>query len=117
MNALTLKYCLEFYGLAKIILGTAQIVGLFFGYFLLEWIVDYPSIGSASSINSEIFLLDYGKERLTYNFKTNSGCVHIQLLNMRFSKKVFLRNNIAILILLSLILKLIPFLPVFFPIP
>ena len=52
--------------------------------------------------NPEITLLDYGKERLYYNFLVDEVSFHITLLNMRFSKKIFLKNNIALLILLSL---------------
>ena len=58
--------------------------------------------------DAEIFLLDYGKEKISYNFQLNNRSVPIQLLNMRFSKKFYLKNNIAMLILLSLVLKLIP---------
>jgi len=58
--------------------------------------------------DAEIFLLDYGKEKISYNFQVNDRNIPIPLLNMRFSKKFYLKNNIAMLILLSLILKLIP---------
>lgn len=58
--------------------------------------------------DAEIFLLDYGKEKVSYNFQVNDRNIPIQLLNMRFSKKFYLKNNIAMLIFLSLILKLIP---------
>ncbi len=59
--------------------------------------------------DAEIALLDYGKERVTYDFEIHSRTIPIQLLNMRFSKKFYLRNNIIVLILLSFLLKLIPF--------
>lgn len=59
--------------------------------------------------DAQIFLLDYGKERLNYDFKFSNGTVKIRLLNLRFSKKIYLRNNIAVLILFSLLLKIIPF--------
>ena len=59
--------------------------------------------------NAEITLLDYGKDPITYKFKTNNIEIPIQLLNIRFSKKIYLKNNIAFLILLSLFLKAIPF--------
>jgi polysaccharide pyruvyl transferase WcaK-like protein len=59
--------------------------------------------------NAEIFLLDYGKEKITCNFQINNRIIPVQLLNMRFSKKFYLKNNVAVLILLSLILKIITF--------
>ena len=59
--------------------------------------------------DAEIILLDYGTEGLTYNIQIDKRNVPIQLINMRFSKKVYLKNNIALLIFLSLVLKLIPF--------
>ncbi len=59
--------------------------------------------------HAEIFLLDYGKESVTYNLKMNGRSVPVHLVNMRFSKKLYLKNNIACLILLSWILRLIPF--------
>ncbi|MCD4754250.1 MAG: polysaccharide pyruvyl transferase family protein [Deltaproteobacteria bacterium] len=57
---------------------------------------------------AEIFLLDYGKKKQTYNFQIDNKVIPIQLLNMRFSKKLYLKNNISVLLLLSLLLKLIP---------
>jgi colanic acid/amylovoran biosynthesis protein len=57
---------------------------------------------------AEITLLDYGKERKTYKYRTQNKEITIQLLNMRFSKKIYLSNNIALLILLSLLIKLVP---------
>jgi len=56
-----------------------------------------------------IFLLDYGKQRLTYNFRLGDRTIPIKLLNMRFSKKIYLRNNIALLILVSAVVRLVPF--------
>jgi polysaccharide pyruvyl transferase WcaK-like protein len=58
--------------------------------------------------NAEIVLLDYGKKRRQYDFQTGNRKVPIQLVNMRFSKSLFLPNNIALLILMALLLKLIP---------
>lgn len=57
---------------------------------------------------AEIFLLDYGKEKQIYDFQLDNRVVPIQLLNMRFSKKIYLKNNIAVLLFLALALKLIP---------
>jgi polysaccharide pyruvyl transferase WcaK-like protein len=57
---------------------------------------------------AEITLLDYEKDPATYKFKSGNREIPVQLLNMRFSKKIWLKNNIALLILLSLLLKVIP---------
>lgn len=57
---------------------------------------------------AEIILLDFAKERKTYKFKTGNREISMQLINMRFSKKIYLSNHIAMLILQSLLLKLIP---------
>lgn len=59
--------------------------------------------------NAEIILLDYGKERITYEFHTKKRKIPIQLINMRFSKKIYLKNNIVVLLLIALFAKLIPF--------
>lgn len=58
---------------------------------------------------AEIVLLDYGKDRVHYNLVIDKRNISITLLNMRYSKKIFLKNNIIILILLALISRLLPF--------
>lgn len=58
--------------------------------------------------DAEICLLDYGKERLTYQFRYKGRVIPVRLINLRFSKKVYLNNNIALLLLLSLIIRMIP---------
>ncbi|HWR72522.1 MAG TPA: polysaccharide pyruvyl transferase family protein [Nitrospirota bacterium] len=58
---------------------------------------------------AEIYLLDYGKESARYELPMNGRTVTVNLVNMRFSKKFYLKNNIALLILLSWILRLVPF--------
>lgn len=59
--------------------------------------------------NAEVYLLDYAKESAVYDFYIDGKTVPVTLINMRFSKKFYLRNNIAFLILLALILKILPF--------
>lgn len=54
-----LKRILEGYGVFRLILGTAQGVGLFLGYYLLEWVIRYPKVGMTSAINEEVFLLTF----------------------------------------------------------
>jgi polysaccharide pyruvyl transferase WcaK-like protein len=58
--------------------------------------------------DARILLLDYGKERRRFRYDSANGPVPVELLNMRFSKKLYLRNNIAILILLAIVLRLFP---------
>lgn len=57
----------------------------------------------------DLFLLDYGKEGATHAFQIDSRTIPVQLINIRFSKKFYLKNNIAFLILLAIISRLIPF--------
>jgi len=58
--------------------------------------------------NAEIILLDSGKEKISYKFKTIDHEISIRLVNMRFSKKIYLSNHIAMLILQSLLFRMIP---------
>jgi polysaccharide pyruvyl transferase WcaK-like protein len=57
----------------------------------------------------ELFLLDYGKKRITYKFQMADGIVPVQLVNIRFSKKFYLKNNIAWLIAIALLVRSLPF--------
>jgi polysaccharide pyruvyl transferase WcaK-like protein len=59
--------------------------------------------------DAEISLLDYGKEGVTYHDRIANKNISVELLNIRFSKKIYLRNNVALLILLSLIVRILPF--------
>ncbi len=59
--------------------------------------------------DGELFLLDYGKEGVTHNFQMGSRIIPVQLVNIRFSKRFYLKNNIALLILLAVLTRLIPF--------
>jgi polysaccharide pyruvyl transferase WcaK-like protein len=59
--------------------------------------------------DGELFLLDYGKKGLTYKFQTNNSIVPVQLVNIRFSKKFYLKNNIAYLLMLAMLIRCIPF--------
>ncbi|MBU0467567.1 MAG: hypothetical protein KKD07_06085 [Candidatus Omnitrophica bacterium] len=53
------KYVLEAYGLIRIVLGVAQIVGLFSAYFLLEFIVNYPKNVILYVIDEDLIALVY----------------------------------------------------------
>jgi colanic acid/amylovoran biosynthesis protein len=57
---------------------------------------------------AEVFLLDYGEEPVVYEHKNMNGSCRVPLLNMRFSKKAYLPNNIALLLLLTCLIKAIP---------
>lgn len=59
--------------------------------------------------HASIFLLDYGKNSTVYRVKVDGRKLSIPLVNMRFSKRFYLPNNIALLLLISLALKCIPF--------
>jgi colanic acid/amylovoran biosynthesis protein len=59
--------------------------------------------------DADISILDYGKDDLTYQVQVGDRRVSVQLINIRFSKRFYLRNNIALLILFALLLKLVPF--------
>lgn len=58
--------------------------------------------------NASIFVLDYAKEPATYAVPHPGGVAKVDLLNIRFSKRFYLRNNIAVLILTALLLRFIP---------
>jgi polysaccharide pyruvyl transferase WcaK-like protein len=56
----------------------------------------------------EMFLLDYGKKEITCDFQLGDSLIPVQLVNIRFSKKFYLKNNIAWLIALALFARSIP---------
>lgn len=58
---------------------------------------------------ADIFLMDYGKRGEFYNVRALGTDMLVELVNIRFSKKIFLKNNIALLILLASIARLLPF--------
>ncbi|MFZ5998415.1 MAG: polysaccharide pyruvyl transferase family protein [Nitrospirota bacterium] len=58
--------------------------------------------------SGELFLLDYGKEGATYNFQAGDRIIPVQLVNIRFSKKFYLKNNIALLIMFAMLARCIP---------
>jgi polysaccharide pyruvyl transferase WcaK-like protein len=59
--------------------------------------------------DGELFLLDYAKNGTTYEFQTGDRTIPVQLENIRFSKKFYLKNNIAFLIALAMLALCIPF--------
>ena len=58
--------------------------------------------------NLEIRILDYGREATILNEPTINGKIAIKLINLRFSWKFFLRNNVFRLIVATAIVRLIP---------
>ncbi len=58
--------------------------------------------------NARVFLLDYGETSATYPVKHRAGVASVEWVNLRFSWKLHLRNNIARLLVAALILKLVP---------
>ena len=58
--------------------------------------------------HASVSLLDYGRESKIYKLQLHDTEVSIPLINIRFSKKFYLSNNIALLLLLAILLKLIP---------
>src|SRR5580698_9288890 len=69
--------------------------------------------GSISAIlsnypNAQISLLDYWHTPLHRTVRFGDRDVAIDLVNLRFSKRLFLPNNVAYLIALSILLRLIP---------
>lgn len=57
---------------------------------------------------ARIHLFDYGLKPADYEVKFSGGKKAVQLINIRFSKKVWLPNNIARLILTVLLSRCIP---------
>ena len=57
---------------------------------------------------ARIVFVDYGKEPLVSIEPTDAGAVQVELINLRFSKRLLLPNNIARLILLAGLIRLIP---------
>ena len=58
--------------------------------------------------DAQIFLIDYAKEPATYQVSVPGGVATVELVNIRFSKRFYLRNNIAYLLFLALCLRLLP---------
>ena len=57
---------------------------------------------------ARIFLLDYGREPETYAISCSNRIAQVELVNLRFSWRIWLRNNIARLLLTALTLRLVP---------
>jgi len=58
--------------------------------------------------SAELVLLDYGKERESHALEMNGATILVELENIRFSKRIYLRNNITLLLLVALITRFVP---------
>jgi len=58
--------------------------------------------------DADVSILDYAREPSTYHYQVGDRDVSIQIVNVRFSKRVYLSNNIALLIVWTLLLRLVP---------
>ncbi|MEZ5276836.1 MAG: polysaccharide pyruvyl transferase family protein [Opitutaceae bacterium] len=58
--------------------------------------------------DNRVFLLDYGYEPTTTVIRSTIGPCEIDLVNIRFSKRILLRNNVAHLIAVALLKRLLP---------
>lgn len=58
--------------------------------------------------NGKIYLLDYHYKRDSYEVRIQQGLTSVELINLRFSKKFWLPNNIARLVLYALLIRMIP---------
>lgn len=57
---------------------------------------------------ARIYLIDYADEPSTYQVKHPKGVATVELINIRFSKRFYLRNNIAYLLFLAIFIRLLP---------
>jgi colanic acid/amylovoran biosynthesis protein len=55
----------------------------------------------------KLFLLEYGRELITFDVEMAGEVVSVQLINIRFSKKFYLKNNIAWLLMLACFARLL----------
>ena len=62
----------------------------------------------ANAPGARISILDYAKESVLYELRQAGKKIAVPLVNMRFSKKIYLSNNIAVLIAAACLLKLVP---------
>jgi colanic acid/amylovoran biosynthesis protein len=59
--------------------------------------------------DAEISLLEYDDRSKTFECRINDTVVTVGMIALRFSKKFYLHNNIAFLLVLSIVLRLLPF--------
>lgn len=57
---------------------------------------------------AKVFLLDYGRRPASYNVRCSGGTAQVELVNLRYSWRIWLTNNIARLLLTALALRFVP---------
>jgi len=75
------------------------------------WALTSGAIASALNAypDARIFVLDYHAEPASYEVEHPRGTAAVDMINVRFSKKFWLPNNILRLLLTALLIKLVPF--------
>lgn len=58
--------------------------------------------------DADVFLLDYSREPASYQVQGPKGVMTVELVNIRFSKKFYLRNNIARLLATAIVARVLP---------
>jgi colanic acid/amylovoran biosynthesis protein len=58
--------------------------------------------------SAEILFLDYGRKPAVYRVRCGSDIVLVDLVNMRFSWRLYLKNNVAMLMLFALMVRCLP---------
>lgn len=58
--------------------------------------------------NVRIFLLDYGKDPAIFQVAHPGGFTSVELINIRFSKRIYLSNHIVYLLFLAIFLRIVP---------
>lgn len=61
------------------------------------------------SPQGEMVLLEYGNEQVMFNIEIAGEVFPVRLINIGFSKKFYLKNNIAWLLMLALFARFVPF--------
>ncbi len=69
--------------------------------------------GAISSVfhfcpDAKVFLLDYGEYPSVYHVRHPGGMAGVELVNIRFSKRFYLSNNIAFLLFLAFCIRILP---------
>lgn len=58
--------------------------------------------------DADVYLLDYHRKPATFVVNHAKGAKRVNLVNIRFSKKIWLPNNIALLIIMAFMIRFIP---------
>lgn len=71
------------------------------------WALASGTIGSIfyEFPSARVYILDYNKNPETYELQHLNGTTNVELINIRFSKRIFLQNNIVRMIFTALLLK------------